>query len=201
MKVGYSVSAAGDINGDGLADLLVGAPYATGEGVNPGYAGQTHVIFGGMQNATDVDQLGTSGADTLSGTTASETIVAGAGDDIIYGNGGADVLYSGHGDDAIIINADNITKLSAGITDGKYARIDGGGDIDTIKLDGSGIIFDLTTIANQGASSPDGSSRIESIEKIDITGSGDNTLKLSLNDVFDMSGMNVFNKRRWLDGR
>ncbi len=37
---GYSVSEAGDVNDDGVADLLVGAPYAAG-------AGRSYVVFGG----------------------------------------------------------------------------------------------------------------------------------------------------------
>jgi hypothetical protein len=37
---GRSVSAAGDVNGDGLADLIVGAPDANGRG------GRTFVVFG-----------------------------------------------------------------------------------------------------------------------------------------------------------
>ncbi|MBS0350178.1 MAG: FG-GAP repeat protein [Proteobacteria bacterium] len=40
---GYSVGAAGDINGDGYADLLIGAPYY------PGGADRSYVIFGGAQ--------------------------------------------------------------------------------------------------------------------------------------------------------
>ena len=40
---GYSVSAAGDINGDGLADLIVGAPFNATAGTN---AGRSYVVFG-----------------------------------------------------------------------------------------------------------------------------------------------------------
>jgi hypothetical protein len=39
----------------------------------------------------------------------------------------------------------------------------------------------------------EGSSRIESIERINLTGSGNNTLKLSLSDVLDMTSMNWLN--------
>ena len=40
---GYSVSAAGDINGDGIADLLIGAPSADPNG---SYSGASYVVFG-----------------------------------------------------------------------------------------------------------------------------------------------------------
>ena len=45
-------------------------------------------------------------------------------------------------------------------------------------LDGGGLTLDLTNISNI---------RIQDIEKIDITGSGNNTLILNLNDLFDAS--------------
>jgi Ca2+-binding RTX toxin-like protein len=51
--------------------------------------------------------------------------------------------------------------------------VDGGGGIDTLKLDGAGLTLDLTKISN---------TRIRDIEIIDIRGSGNNTLKLNLND-------------------
>jgi hypothetical protein len=38
---GQSVSAAGDVNGDGIDDVIIGAPYAP-----PHQAGQTYVVFG-----------------------------------------------------------------------------------------------------------------------------------------------------------
>ena len=46
---GYSVSNAGDVNGDGLYDLLVGAPDATAiiSGWGEPYAGKAYLILGG----------------------------------------------------------------------------------------------------------------------------------------------------------
>jgi hypothetical protein len=43
---GSSVSSAGDINGDGVDDLIIGAPYAQGNGTNYSNNGETYVIFG-----------------------------------------------------------------------------------------------------------------------------------------------------------
>jgi hypothetical protein len=54
------------------------------------------------------------------------------------------------------------------------------------------LTFDLTAVANQAASSPDGGSRLDSIEKIDLTGTGNNTLKLTAKDVLDMGSANLF---------
>ncbi|MBS0351663.1 MAG: FG-GAP repeat protein, partial [Proteobacteria bacterium] len=51
---GYSVSAAGDINGDGIADLLIGA-----YGHNSS-TGRSYVVFGGTE-------VGSSGLISLSG--------------------------------------------------------------------------------------------------------------------------------------
>jgi hypothetical protein len=58
------------------------------------------------------------------------------------------------------------------------ARIDGGGNIDTLILNGNDLILDLTIISN---------ARIQDIDKINISGSGDNTLIVNLNDVLDAS--------------
>lgn len=191
---GRSVSAAGDVNGDGLADLIVGAWVSSGP--NGNVSGRSYVIFGSTTGAfsqTAVDQMGNTDDNALSGTSAAETIVAHTGNDSITGNSGADVIYAGAGDDSITLNADNIAKLSAGIRNGNYARIDGGSGIDSLKLDGSGISFDLNAIANQSGATPLSSSRIESIEKIDLSGSGNNSLLFSVRDVIDMAGCNLFN--------
>ena len=102
-------------------------------------------------------------------------------------------MFGGGGNDTFVLNADNIAKLSAGITDSKLARVDGGTGLDTLRVMG-GASLDLTAIANVGAGTPDGFSRIESIEKIDLaTDTAANTLNVRAKDVIDMSGMNLFN--------
>ncbi|GAB6141273.1 hypothetical protein JCM14076_20020 [Methylosoma difficile] len=201
--LGISVSGAGDINGDGLGDLLIGAPSANGTNRYDG-TGNVYVIFGSTTGAfasSFVDQMGGSGNDTLTGTSAAETLVGGMGNDTLIGNGGADVLYGGAGDDVFVLTPNNLNRLSAGITSGQYARIDGGTGIDKITFSGTGNNFDLTYVANQGGGAPGSTSRIESIEIIDITGTGKNGLSLSAKDVVDMAGMNSFNNANgWVDG-
>jgi hypothetical protein len=182
---GISVSTAGDVNGDGLDDLIVGA-LGPEKGAHPG---KSYVIFGKTDtnaiNLTQlngdlkyaIDHLGDKNANTLTGNSNDEIFVAGAGDDTLIGNGGMDVLNAGAGNDTITINASNIAVL-AQTGAGNRARVDGGGNIDTLELDGSGLTLDLTNISNI---------RIQDIEKIDITGSGNNDLTLNLNDVLDAS--------------
>jgi hypothetical protein len=192
-----NATAAGDVNGDGFADILITARLDDPTGRTDG--GVTRVIFGGVGelNAltfqpTNGDAVGTTGDDTLIGTSGNNQIVAGDGNDTLIGNGGADVLYGGRGDDTIVVNADNVAQLSLSGTSQAIARIDGGSGIDTLELDGEGIVLDLSLVS---------SAALQNIEKIDLTGSGNNTLKLSLTDMlqhFDDS--NVFNSSNTTSG-
>lgn len=77
---GNSVSGAGDINGDGVDDLIIGAPYADPNGNTN--SGSSYVVFG------KVPTKGTEGNDMLNGT---------FGDDALYGRGGNDIIFGGEG--------------------------------------------------------------------------------------------------------
>jgi hypothetical protein len=211
---GYSISSAGDVNGDGLADLIIGAYKSSPAGISS--AGRSYVVFGktdtkaidlsdivsGIGSPVSFSYNGTDGANNYTGTSASEIILGGAGNDTLSGAGGTDVLLGGQGNDLLIINASNITRLQAsplvtadpaGFNYYQLARVDGGGGIDTLAVTG-GASLNLTLIKQIALTNPEIGSRISSIEKLDLaTDTAANTLTISLKDVVDMSGMNIFN--------
>jgi hypothetical protein len=156
-------TAAGDVNGDGFDDIFVSKGGADPDGVYN--AGSSYVLFGG-DFTTSVTQLGTSGADALTGTAAAESLVGAQGADSLIGGGGADVLKGGEGDDTILV------------PDLMFDRVDGDSGFDTLALEGAGLALDLTAI---------GSSVIQGIEAVDLTGSGDNSLTLDINDLLQLS--------------
>ncbi|MET7440580.1 hypothetical protein, partial [Streptomyces sp. NPDC005568] len=71
--------------------------------------------------------------------------------------------------------------------DGAGAGVHGGAGTDTLKLTGAGQTLDISKLLNVG-----GHDKITSIEVIDITGTGNNTLKLSMRDVLELGHENVF---------
>jgi hypothetical protein len=162
---GGSVSAAGDVNGDGFDDLIIGASGADSAGDERNLAGESYVIYGGDFTGAVVF-AGTTDADFLTGTAGAENFVGGQGDDTLVGSGGADAFQGGEGDDTIAV-----ATLD-------FFLADGGTRTDTLRLDGAGLALDLTALADNCT---------RGIEQIDITGSGDNSLTLSVRDVLNIS--------------
>lgn len=134
------------------------------------------------------------GGFAISGACAQAAV--GQGNDVVALYKGGSVAYTGSGNDVISIGSSVITALAspfgAGGNDGNLTRLDGGAGDDTLRLNVQGLKLDLTQIAHQGGMSVDGGSRIESIERIDITGTGNNTLVMHVNDVLDMAGVNNY---------
>ncbi|OPA85535.1 hypothetical protein BFW86_22530 [Pseudomonas fluorescens] len=80
------------------------------------------------------------------------------------------------------INADQIISIANvnEIEDGQV--IEGGAGIDTFRITGADQVIDLTALAD----------KVTSMEIIDITGTGNNTLNLSLGDVLAQGGGSLF---------
>ncbi len=94
---GYAVSGAGDVNGDGFADLLVGAYGA--DNTNGDKAGTSYVLFGSPLNHPILP--GGPGANTLRSTGEPQQLFGAQGADSLFGNAGDDLLDGGAGDDLL----------------------------------------------------------------------------------------------------
>ncbi|MBC8072195.1 MAG: FG-GAP repeat protein, partial [Deltaproteobacteria bacterium] len=158
---GWAIAGGGDVSGDGLGDVLVGAYGAPGGDD----VGRAYVVFGGDFSARVV-QPGTDGDDEILGTAGVDTLLGGRGDDILRGLGGADVVYGGPGDDAIVLSGPALF------------RIDGGTGQDVVVLDGAGIALDLPAFFELA---------VVGIEAVDLTGTGDNSLFLEPRDLRALS--------------
>ncbi len=106
-RAGFSVSTAGDINGDGFDDLIVGAPAND----NGGYdAGTAYVIYG---SATIGGITGTNIGETLTGTAGNDIIIGLGGNDVLIGGGGSDALDGGTGNDIYVVDSAGDTVSEA----------------------------------------------------------------------------------------
>lgn len=148
----------------GTADVFVGLETVAGGTARDGW--------GGVMNMQGVDTLlsiegvdGSSQDDTLVGSAVGNDIRGLGGEDYIDGGAGADTLIGGDGNDLLIWDAGD-------------ANINGGADTDTLSLNSGGVNLNLASYSG---------SVIQDVEIIDITGTGSNTLTLTLADVLAIS--------------
>ncbi len=153
-ETGRSVSSAGDVDGDGKDDLLIGA-YLGGDR----YSGESYLLLASELASADLADgttdglidlsnfhpicasatlIGTAAADTLRGGGCADSLSGAGGNDYLYGNKSNDVLaggvgkdrlYGGKGNDRLNGNNNNDT-LDGGA--GKD-RLNGGKGNDTLK--------------------------------------------------------------------
>jgi len=211
---GYSVSGGGDVNGDGLADLIVGALGADPGG--NGFAGESYVVFGKAGSASvDLASLGAGGfsINGIDGWDQSGLAVAGAGD--VNGDGLADLVVGAPfanpgGDDnagesyVVFGKASTTTVDLANLGAGGF-RINGidGSDFSGISVSGTGDVngdglADLivgASDANPGVDTAAGESYVvfgkASPTTVDLDNLGPGGFRIDGIDAADRSGTSV----------
>ncbi|AXQ31561.1 hypothetical protein D0B54_24000 [Solimonas sp. K1W22B-7] len=206
---GASVSGAGDVNGDGLDDLLIGSPGAFPTGT---YAGDAAVFYGfdptGRYNLvgdmgasfviigpSDTGILALGGDDTVYGHFGDNVINLGDGNDTAVGFNGNDRLIGGAGNDTLLGDEDDDTLLGGDGDDYLYGganadRLLGGAGVDYLtgdagddRLHGGSGVDELQGGADNDVLSYD------AVDTLVDGGSGIDALTLSNGDSLDFTAI------------
>ncbi len=94
---GAALAGAGDFNGDGLSDVMIGAPLSDTGATD---AGAVWVVYG-TRPSTAVHLTGTAAAQSMFGSAQNDTLFGHDGNDTLDGGGGADDVDGGAGFDLL----------------------------------------------------------------------------------------------------
>ena len=133
---GWSVSSAGDVNGDGRADIIVGAPDDDNNGVFSGIARVHSGLDGSIlftvngDSARDYFGYSVSSAGDVNGDGRADLIVGAPGHDNVQGSGSARVLSGLDGSLLYTFDGDNPSaKFGWSVSDAGDVNGDGRGDL------------------------------------------------------------------------
>ena len=159
---GTSLALAGDQNGDGRTDLMIGAP-GVGEGVQILYTPSTWAHDPNTYGSAGADSIAAGyggpwhtvgeGADSILALGGADTILSGGGNDSIDGGSGADSMAGGAGDDLYFIDnaADQVVELAGEGNDTVTASVNTtlSAEVETLILTGAARQGTGNALANQ----------------------------------------------------
>jgi Ca2+-binding RTX toxin-like protein len=137
-RAGHSVATAGDVNDDGLIDVILGAPQADFNDSDDTGSAYIELVSDWLPGACANPRTGTDGDDMLTGGAAGDDIAGGEGNDVLSGQGGDDCVEGENGNDTVnggenadtLKGGDNSDTVNGG--DGNDSAVNGGDGNDTL---------------------------------------------------------------------